>query len=97
MALLAVAGMALVTYATRAGGILLMGWVPLTPRLEAFLRHLSSSVLVALVVPAALRGDAAAITAVALTAAVMVAARNLAGAMSAGVAGAALIRHLTAG
>ena len=43
-ALAAIAGMALVTYATRVGGFLLMGLVPLTARVEAFLRNLSSSV-----------------------------------------------------
>ncbi len=95
-ALLAIAGMALVTYATRAGGVLLMGLVPITPRVEAFLRHLSSSVLVALVAPAALRGEAAALVAVGAAALVMAATRHLIAAMSAGVAGAALLRYATA-
>lgn len=93
-ALLAILGMALVTYATRAGGVLLMSFVPITPRLEAFLRHLSSSVLVALVVPTALKGGTAAIVAVAATVLVMAATRQMVVAMLAGAAAAALLRHL---
>lgn len=93
-ALLAIVGMALVTYATRAGGVLLMGLVPITPRVEAFLRHLSSSVLVALVVPAALKGDPAALVAVAAAGLVMAVTRQMIAAMAAGVAGAALLRQL---
>lgn len=93
-ALLAIVGMALVTYATRAGGVLLMGLVPITPRVEAFLRHLSSSVLVALVVPAALKGDPAALVAVAAAGLVMAVTRQMIAAMAAGVACAALLRQL---
>lgn len=93
-ALLAIVGMALITYATRAGGVLLMGLVPITPRVEAFLRHLSSSVLVALVVPAALKGDPAALVAVAAAGLVMAVTRQMIAAMAAGVAGAALLRQL---
>lgn len=55
-ALLVIFAMALVTYATRAGGIFLVGFVPMSARTEAFLRYLAGSVLVALVVPATVRG-----------------------------------------
>lgn len=96
-ALAAIVGMALVTYATRVGGILLMGLVPLTAWAEAFLRHLSSSVLVALVVPAALKGDAAGMVAVGVSLLVMRATGHLIAAMAAGVAGAGLLRHALAG
>jgi uncharacterized membrane protein len=92
IALAAIVGMALVTYATRAGGVFLMGLVPITPRLESFLRSLSSSVLVALIVPAALKGDAASSAAVASAGLVMIATRSAIGAMIAGVAVAALWR-----
>lgn len=97
VALAAILGMALVTYATRAGGILLMGLIPVTPRVEAFLRHLSSSVLVALVAPAMAKGDPAAMAAVAVTLVVMFATRQLVAAMAAGVAAAALFRYAIAG
>lgn len=76
LALIAIVGMALVTYATRAGGLWLMVHVPLSPRVEAFLRYLSGSVLVALVVPAALREGPAAWVAVGVAVAVMLATRR---------------------
>lgn len=95
-ALLMIAGMTAVTYATRIGGVMLMRLVPITPRVEAFLRHLSSSVLVALVVPAVLRGDLAGYVAVAVSMATMVALRNAVGAMALGVLAAAVIRALVA-
>jgi len=44
-------GMALITYATRAGGLWLMGRVQPTPRLERWLRSLPGAILVALVAP----------------------------------------------
>jgi uncharacterized membrane protein len=90
--LAAIVGMALVTYATRAGGILIMRFVPLTARTEAFLRHLSSSVLVAMVAPPLVAGDLAAPVAVSATLLAMLATRNIVAAMVAGVAGAALLR-----
>jgi uncharacterized membrane protein len=92
--LVAILGMALVTYLTRAGGVLLMGIVPVTPRVEAFLRYLSSSVLVALVVPAVLEGrDPATFVAVAVTVLVMAVSRQLVAAMLVGIVAAALLRQ----
>ena len=92
--LVAILGMALVTYLTRAGGVLLMGIVPVTPRVEAFLRYLSSSVLVALVVPAVIEScDPATFVAVAVTVLVMAVSRQLVAAMLVGVVAAALLRQ----
>ena len=92
--LVAILGMALVTYLTRAGGVLLMGIVPVTPRAEAFLRYLSSSVLVALVVPAVIESrDPATFVAVAVTVLVMAVSRQLVAAMLVGVVAAALLRQ----
>jgi Branched-chain amino acid transport protein (AzlD) len=58
---LIIAAMAVVTYAMRAGGFLLMGSVPMTARVRAFLQALPGAVVVALVVPVAVsrrhRGD----------------------------------------
>ena len=56
MTLLAIGGMSVVTYLTRIGGIWAMAFVPMSPRVEAMLRALSGSVLVALVLPAAING-----------------------------------------
>ena len=55
-ALLAIAGMALVTYATRAGGLWLIARLPPSPRLETWLRHVPGAVLAAIVAPAVVTG-----------------------------------------
>ena len=44
-------GMALVTYATRAGGFWLMGLVTPSPRIEAWLKQIPGAVLVAIIAP----------------------------------------------
>lgn len=93
----AVAGMAVVTYGTRAGGLVLMSFARSTPRTERVLRHLSTSVLVALVVPAALRGGARAVVATAVAAGVALVTRNLLAAMLAGAAIAAAVRWFVPG
>jgi uncharacterized membrane protein len=93
MALLAIAGMALVTMATRVAGVAIMRFVPITPRVEAFLRALASSVLVALVTPALLRGEVAAAGAVGVAGLVMALTRQAVLAMLAGVLFAALWRQ----
>lgn len=90
--LTAVAVMALVTLGTRLGGLWLMRFVPLTPRVEAFLRHLSASVLVALVLPVALAGGAAAWLAVGVAGGLAARRTPVLPAMLAGVAAAALWR-----
>ena len=47
----AVLGMAVASYACRVGGFLLMGWVPITPRLEAALRAMPIGVMTGIVAP----------------------------------------------
>lgn len=92
--LLTILGMALVTYATRFGGLWLMGRITPSPRVEAWLRNIPGAVLVSIVTPAALtNGPADALAAVATT---LVAARtrNLLLAIITGVAAAWLFRHL---
>ncbi|MEZ5863213.1 MAG: AzlD domain-containing protein [Geminicoccaceae bacterium] len=91
-ALLAIGAMAILTYATRAGGFLVMSMVPLSPRLEAFLRHLSGSVLVAIIFPAAVTSGPAAILAILAAVLVMHRTRNALFAMTAGIGLAALLR-----
>ncbi|PZQ82894.1 MAG: branched-chain amino acid transporter [Ancylobacter novellus] len=93
--LLAIFAMALVTYATRAGGLWLVGFMPMSPRLEAFLRSLSGSVLVALVVPATVRGEGAALVAVGATLVAVVVLRRALLAIAIGVLAAALYRGYT--
>mgnify|MGYP001218798872 CR=1 FL=1 len=91
-ALLIVFAMTLVTYGTRAGGIFLVGFVPMSARLEAFLRYLAGSVLVAIVVPATVRGGAAAYVAVAVAIAGMLVLRKALPAIALGILAAALWR-----
>ncbi|HEX6978879.1 MAG TPA: AzlD domain-containing protein [Alphaproteobacteria bacterium] len=92
-ALLAVIGMAAVTYATRAGGVWLASFMTITPRTEAFLRSLSSSVLVALVVPAIVKGDAASAAAATVALGVMIVTRSAIAAITVGIVVAAAWRH----
>lgn len=74
-ALAAILGMAVATYVTRAGGFWLMSHVTLSRQLERFLRHSAGGVLIAIVVAAAMRGDAAMWAGLALIVGVMIALR----------------------
>ena len=53
------AGMSIVTYLTRVGGMGIIGLVQTTPRLARNLQHLATGVLTALVVAGVRDGDAA--------------------------------------
>jgi uncharacterized membrane protein len=83
--LLTIVGMALVTYATRAGGLWLMGRVPPSPRIERWLRQIPGAVLVSIVAPAVAFGGL--VSVMGALGAILVAAltRNLLLAMIAGV------------
>ncbi len=90
----AIAAMAIVTYATRVGGFLMMSYVPLTGRVRAFLQALPGSVVVALIVPVAASGGLAATAAVLTALAIMAWRRNDLIAVLCGVAAAALARAI---
>ncbi len=85
-------GMALVTYATRAGGLWLMSRVRPSPRVEAWLRHIPGTVLASIIAPLAFSGGPKEL--LALLATVLVAARsgNMLLAMLAGVGSVWLLR-----
>jgi uncharacterized membrane protein len=88
------AGMAIVTYLTRVGGLGIIGLVRTTPRLVRNLQHLATGVLTALVVAAVRDGDAA-IGAAAIAAIVTTRATGqLLAAISAAAVTAALVRAL---
>jgi uncharacterized membrane protein len=55
-ALIAIAALALASYACRVAGFWLMRFVVITPRVEAGLRAVPIAVMIAIVAPAALRG-----------------------------------------
>ena len=54
--LVALAGMAVASYACRVGGHLLMGYVRITPRVEAALKAIPLAVMIGIVTPAASAG-----------------------------------------
>ena len=92
---LALAVMAVITFATRAGGLVIMSRVSISPRVERFLEALSGSVLVAIAVPATVNGDIATKIAVAASVVAMFAFKNTLLAMSLGVLVAAVVRTIT--
>jgi uncharacterized membrane protein len=91
---LAIIAMALVTYAVRAGGFLLMSYIPLTRRVRAFLRALPGAVVVAIILPIAVHGGAAAAAAVVVALIVMAWRKNDVIAVVCGVAVAAALRAI---
>jgi len=91
---LIIAAMAIVTYLTRIGGFVLMAYVPLTRRVRAFLQALPGAVVVAIVLPVAVKGGIAASLAVAVSLAVMAWRKNDVVAVVCGVAAAALVRAM---
>lgn len=86
LSLVAILGMGLVTYATRAGGLWLMARVPDSPRLQAWLRHIPGAILVSLIAPAALASGPAEALAALGTALVAARTRNLLLSLLVGVA-----------
>ena len=90
---IAITGMALVTYATRAGGLVIARVLPSTPFVTAFLKHLGTSVIVALVVATLAKGDGPGFIAAAATGA-LAAIGWPTTALLAGMVVAALIRAL---
>ena len=91
--LLIVAIMAVVTLATRWGGVFVMSFVPIGPRVRRFIAAMSGSVLVALLAPLAAQGDLGARAALATTAVVMLVLKKPLPAIAAGIAVAALLRQ----
>jgi uncharacterized membrane protein len=75
-AVIAILGMGVATYLTRAGGFWMMGYVTLSPKLERFLRQMAGGVLVAIVVAAAMKGDPAMWAGLATAIVVMLALRK---------------------
>jgi uncharacterized membrane protein len=91
-AISAVVLLAVVTMATRVGGVWIMSYVAITPRIEAFLKYMSVSVLVSIVVTTTWAAAPRIWLGVATAALVMVATRSAVGAMLAGTALAAFAR-----
>ena len=92
LTVLTILGMALVTYATRAGGFWLMGLVTPTPRIEAWLKQIPGAVLVAIIAPTVLASSLAETLAAVATVLVAIRTKNVLIAMLVGVAAVALLR-----
>ncbi len=86
--------MAVVTLATRWGGVFVMSFVPINYRVQQFIGAMSGSVLVAVLAPLAVNGDNGARLALASTAVVMLLLKKPLPAIAAGILAAALFRHL---
>lgn len=93
-ALLAIAGMALVTIAIKVSGVLLAGRLPREGFAADWLRHIPGAVLAALVAPALVTGSLADVLAALVTGAIFLFTRSLFAAMAGGVAAVYLLRLL---
>jgi len=92
--LIAVLVIAIVTLATRWGGVYVMSFVPIGPRVKRFIQGMSGSVLVALLAPMAVTGDSGARLALLTTGVMMLLVRRPLPAIACGILAAALARHL---
>lgn len=84
-AVIAILGMALVTFVIKAGGLLLANRLPKHGFAAAWLKHIPGAVLASLVAPALVTGSAAEVIAAAVTTLVYVTTRSLFPAMAGGV------------
>jgi uncharacterized membrane protein len=91
---LAIAAMAVATYACRAGGVVLMSRVRLTPAVGRALRALPGSIVVATVLPIALKAGAPAIVGLGAALLVMTYTRHELPALLAGLVAVSAVRAL---
>lgn len=91
--LIIVLTMALVTLATRWGGVFVMSYVPISYRVQQFISAMSGSVLVAILTPLAIDGDMSARLALLTTAMVMLLVKKPLPAIAAGILVAAICRQ----
>ena len=96
-AVIAILGMALVTIAVKASGLLLADRLPRDGFAAAWLRHIPGAVLAALVAPALVTGSPAEVVAAIATGGVFILTRNLFAAMATGVITVYLVRLFIAG
>ena len=97
LALLTILGMAVATYATRAGGLFLIGRVGMSPRLQSWLSYIPGCVLLSIVAPSIYSGGVTQAIAALITLLVALRTRNLLFAMVAGVASVVVLRAIIPG
>lgn len=95
--LLIIGVMAVVTLATRWGGVFVMSLIPINHRVQQFISAMSGSVLVAILTPMAVNGDIGARMALLATALTMLVLKKPLPAITAGIIAAALSRQLLGG
>ena len=86
--------MAIVTLATRWGGVYIMSFIPIGYRVKQFIHAMSGSVLVAILAPMAVNGDNGARLALLTTAVTVLVLKKPLPAIAAGILVAALFRQL---
>lgn len=86
--------MAVVTLATRWGGVFVMSFVPINYRVQQFINAMSGSVLVAVLTPLAVNGDNGARLALLSTALVMLWLKKPLPAIAAGIVVAGVVRAI---
>lgn len=86
--------MAVVTLATRWGGVLIMSFIPIGYRVRQFIHAMSGAVLVAILAPMAVNGDNGARLALLTTAVTALVIKKPLPAIAAGILMAALYRQL---
>ncbi|WP_045854975.1 AzlD family protein [Raoultella terrigena] len=85
--------MALVTLATRWGGVYVMSFVPLSGKIKNFIQAMSGSVLVAIIAPTAATGDRGAQMALLTTAILMLVLKRPLIAIAGGILVSAFVRR----
>lgn len=85
--------MALVTLATRWGGVYVMSFVPLNGKIKSFIQAMSGSVLVAIIAPTAATGDRGAQMALLTTAILMLVLKRPLIAIAGGILVSAFVRR----
>ena len=93
LTVLTILGMALVTYATRAGGVWVISRITISPRISTWLRQVPGAVLVAIVAPLTLDGGVPSTLAALVTICVAVRTKNLLLSIVAGVVVVYMLRH----
>ncbi len=86
--------MTAVTIVTRWGGIFVMSYIPINRRVQQFIAAMSGSVLIAIIAPMFIRGDAGAQLALLVTAIGTLSFKKPMTSITAGILIAALIRNI---
>ncbi|WP_045211297.1 AzlD family protein [Desulfonatronovibrio magnus] len=85
--------MALVTYITRSGGLFIVSRISPSPRVRAFLQHMPSSILVAIIIPTLAGKGPSELLAAAAAALAAILTRNLIVSIISGLLAVSILRN----